>query len=85
MNGSITISDGRIMVTTFGSDPGRFELIAIYETVTIEDLASASRILAMALNVPSEDRATECRRIHTRDQQQAMVREAIERIEGEYE
>lgn len=72
--GVIVVAAGRIFVIkqeTSGQTQTQ------YEEATIENLADAARVLSAWLDLSSEDHATECRRIHDRDQFLAYLRDAI--------
>ncbi len=78
--GTIIVSDNGIAVrhqqrngTTEGA----------YDEATIENLQDAARILAGWMNLKFEDTASECRRVHKKDQFDAYLREIIQGCVGE--
>jgi hypothetical protein len=46
-------------------------------SVSIENLREAARLLAGFMDIPSEDYEAECRRVHARDQRDALIRDSV--------
>jgi len=77
--GSITVSDSGISVREIVQNGWA-------ETSfprTANGLLEAARILAGWMDLPCEDISDECRRIHAREQQDALWRDEIRRAFGE--
>lgn len=76
--GSIVIENGHIHVCTSDcTSTSKLYTKTSYDSVTIENLNDAARVLAAWMDIPSEDVATDCQRIHARDQQLAAIKEMI--------
>ena len=79
--GTIVVADGKIVVRLeekTNSSKGKTE--GHYEKATIENLRDAARVLGAWLDLPYEDIALECQRVHLQDQQQAYFREMIDAV-----
>jgi hypothetical protein len=77
VTGTITIADGCIYVSNCDGD---HQASCRYDSVSIELLHDAARVLASWMNLPYEDLAKECQRVSNRDQFRAELRDDIERI-----
>ena len=74
MIGNIEVSQTGITVETFD---GRIHSTLVYERASIEALEDATRVLAEAMQLPSEDLGRHCQLVSQRDQVNAMLQNMV--------
>lgn len=81
--GTITVADGQIVVCREDKNGlSRRRCGCEYNQATIENLRDAARVLGLWLEIPHEDVALECQRVHAKDQEMAFLRETIDDTVG---